>query len=108
MEVLCRKRVDDICGNHQHLSIGSGTQLCIKGDLADDTGGRKHTKLARIKAKQCDLPSFFGEKIGAELAGKHKQHAETFLVTAVHKRSLSVMTGRAASAYHIFFMFGQE
>ena len=63
MEVLCREGIDDICGNHQNRSIGSGTQLCIKGDLADDAGGRKHTKFARIKAKQCYLPSFFGEKI---------------------------------------------
>ena len=107
MNVLCREGIDDICGNHQNRSIGSGTQLCIKGDLADDAGGGKHTKFARIKAKQCYLPSFFGEKISADPAGKDKQHSKTFIVTAVNNCAFFITADKAASAYHIFFLFGQ-
>ena len=107
MNVLCREGIDDICGNHQNRSIGSGTQLCIKGDLADDTGGRKHTKFARIKAKQCYLPSFFGEKISADLAGKDEQHSEAFGVATVYECTLFIMTDKGASAQRFLLLFGQ-
>ena len=41
------------------------------------TGGGKHAKFARIQAEQRYLPPLFGEKIGADLAGKDEHHSVT-------------------------------
>ena len=38
------------------------------------------------------------EKIGADLAGKNKQHSETFIVAAVNERTLFIMTDKGTSA----------
>ena len=44
------------------------------------------------------LPPLLGEKISADLAGKDKQHSETFGVAAVYERTLFIMTDKGASA----------
>ena len=107
MKILLLEHSDDICRYNQNLRIHSRGHLRIKGDLTDHTGGRKHAQLTRIQPEQCDFSPFLGEKIGADLAGKNKQHSETFVVAAVYERALFIMTDKGASAYCVHFAFGQ-
>ena len=107
MKILLLERSDDSCRDSQNLCIHSRGHLRIKGDLTDHTGGRKHAKLARIQAEQRYLPTLLGEKIGADLTGKDKQHSETFGVTAVYERTLFILTDKGTSAYCVHFAFGQ-
>ena len=60
-----------------------------------------------ILAEQRYLPPFLGEKIDADLAGKNKQHSETFIVAAVNERTLFIMTDKGTSAQRAHFVFGQ-
>ena len=98
MKIFLLERSNDICRDNQNLRTHSCGHLRIKGDLTDHTGGRKHAKLARIQAEQCDFSPFLGEKIGADLAGKDEQHSKTFGVAAVYERTLFIMTDKGASA----------
>ena len=107
MKILLLEHSDDICRYNQNLRIHSRGHLRIKGDLTDHTRGRKHAQLTRIQPEQCDFSPFLGEKIGADLAGKNKQHSETFVVAAVYERALFIMTDKGASAYCDHFAFGQ-
>ena len=107
MKILLLERSDDICRDNQNVRIRSCGHLRIKGDLTDHTGGRKHAKFARIQPEQRDFSPFLREKIGADLAGKNKQHSETFGVAAVHKRALFIMTDKSTSAQRFLLLFGQ-
>ena len=107
MTILLLERSNDICRDNQNFCIHSSSHLRIKGDLTDHTRGRKHAQLARIQAEQRYLPPLLGEKIGADLAGKNKQHSETFIVAAVNERALFIMTDKGTSAYCVHFAFGQ-
>ena len=98
MKILLLEHSDDICRDNQNLRIHSRVHLRIKGDLTDHAGGGKHAKLARIQAEQRYLSPLLGEKIGADLAGKNKQHSETFIVAAVNERTLFIMTDKGTSA----------
>ena len=98
MKILLLEHSDDICRYNQNLRIHSRGHLRIKGNLTDHAGGRKHAQLTRIQPEQCDFSPFLGEKIGADLAGKNKQHSETFVVAAVYERALFIMTDKGASA----------
>ena len=98
MQIFLLERSNDICRDNQNLCIHSRGHLRIKGDLADHAGGSEHAYFARIQAEQRYLPPFLGEKIGADLAGKNKQHSETFIVAAVNERTLFIMTDKGTSA----------
>ena len=107
MKILLLECSDDICRDNQNLRIHSRGHLRIKGDLTDHTGGRKHAQFTRIQAEQRYLPTLLGEKIGADLAGKDEQHSETFIVTAVNKCSLFIMTDKGTSVQGFLLLFGQ-
>ena len=107
MKILLLEHSDDICRDNQNVRIHSCGHLRIKGDLTDHAGGRKHAQLTRIQPEQCDFPPFLGEKIGADLAGKDEHHSETFIVAAVNKCALFIMTDKGTSAYCVHFAFGQ-
>ena len=108
MKILLLERSDDICRDNQNVRIRSCGHLRIKGDLTDHAGGGKHAQLARIQAEQRYLPSLLGEKIGADLAGKNKQHSKTFAVAAVYERALFIMTDKGASAQRFLLLLGQR
>ena len=57
--------------------IGKYASVLEIEHLTDHAGGREHAKFARIQAEQRYLPPLLGEKIGADLAGKNKQHSVT-------------------------------
>ena len=107
MKILLLERSNDICRDNQNVRIRSCGHLCIKGDLTDHTGGRKHAQLTRIQAEQCDFSPFLGEKISADLAGKDEQHSKTFVVAAVYERTLFIMTDKGTSAQRFLLLFGQ-
>ena len=102
MEIFLLECSNDICRDNQNVRIHSGSHLRIKGDLTDHAGGRKHAQITRIQPEQCDFSPFLGEKIGADLAGKDEQHSETFIVAAVNKCALFIMTDKGASAQDVY------
>ena len=107
MKILLLECSDDICRDNQNVRIHSRGHLRIKGDLTDHAGGRKHAQLTRIQPEQCDFSPFFGEKIGADLAGKDEQHSKAFGVAAVNERTLFIITDKGASAQRFLLLFGQ-
>ena len=107
MKILLLEHSDDICRDNQNVRIHSCGHLRIKGDLTDHAGGRKHAQFTRIQTEQCDFAPFLGEKIGADLAGKDKQHSETFIVAAVYERTLFIMTDKGTSAQRFLLLFSQ-
>ena len=107
MKILLLEHSDDICRDNQNLRIHSRGHLRIKGDLTDHAGGRKHAQFTRIQAEQRYLPPLLGEKIGADITGKDEQHSETFIVAAVNKCALFIMTDKGASAQRFLLLFSQ-